>query len=222
MTQEQIRKTILAFRNKLPRQKILDLSDQMISRFLCSSYFQQIQQIRGVRVGLYCSLTSEVCLKSLYLLFKQWRKKLGWVISFPRIIYLSDFEDLLDESPVKVDGLCRLPVEKIEFAIIEDDTYWNQGRYGFQEPNWQCKPIDELDLIFVPGVVFGEGGERIGMGKGFYDRFFASESKAIRIAFAFSFQVYPTLKQNFWDQRVDWIVTENQEFLTDRVLEKLK
>jgi 5-formyltetrahydrofolate cyclo-ligase len=64
-----------------------------------------------------------------------------------------------------------------------------------------------LDLILVPGVVFGEKGERTGMGRGYYDRYLASAPQAVRVALLFDFQLLPRLEQSAWDQRVDVLIT---------------
>lgn len=72
---------------------------------------------------------------------------------------------------------------------------------------------DQIDVILVPGRVFGEGGERIGRGRGCYDRYLSQcpPGHPLRVALAFDFQVRPTLPQSPWDQSVDWIVTEKRE-----------
>lgn len=69
-------------------------------------------------------------------------------------------------------------------------------------------PEAEIDLVVVPGVAFDRSGHRLGLGGGFYDRWLPSVS-APRVGLAFSLQVVERVPHTGRDQRVDWIVTEN-------------
>lgn len=79
------------------------------------------------------------------------------------------------------------------------------------ESGGQLVSKDQIELFVVPGLAFGKQGERIGRGKGYYDRYLANETSAARVALAFDFQLFPSLKQNEWDQRVHRIVTESED-----------
>src|SRR5690606_12000189 len=100
---------------------------------------------------------------------------------------------------------------------------WQPGRYGILEPRASIPGEDQppLDVIFVPGVAFGERGERVGMGKGFYDRMLSRYPDALRIALAYDFQILPQVTENPWDARVDWIFSERREIQTCRVRERI-
>ena len=68
----------------------------------------------------------------------------------------------------------------------------------------------ELDLIVVPGVAFDRYGGRLGLGKGFYDRFLQHiRPDALKISPAFECQLVDKIPVLPHDVRVDMVVTEN-------------
>jgi len=86
------------------------------------------------------------------------------------------------------------------------------GSYGILEPKKDCRrkvSIDEIDLIIVPGVGFDTKGNRMGHGKGYYDRLL-DNSNATTIALAFEFQIIKNIPTESHDKKVDIIVTENE------------
>lgn len=101
----------------------------------------------------------------------------------------------------------------MDFTIPMTKSDWGLGVYGLPEPRHELPGVkpDELDLLIVPGVAFGEEGERIGRGAGYYDRYLAAARGALRVAFAYDFQVLrQDVPQEPWDARMDWIVTERR------------
>ncbi len=83
-------------------------------------------------------------------------------------------------------------------------------RYGMLEPSTACPmfPIAQLQLIVVPGIAFDRKGYRLGYGKGFYDRFLANCSHAVRIGLAYQIQVVEDTFPEAWDVPVQHIFTE--------------
>ncbi len=68
----------------------------------------------------------------------------------------------------------------------------------------------ELDLIFVPGVAFDRSGGRLGLGKGYYDRFLRHiRPDALKIAPAFECQLVDKIPVLPHDVRMDMVITEN-------------
>lgn len=66
----------------------------------------------------------------------------------------------------------------------------------------------EVDLWICPGLAFTPGGERLGFGGGWYDRFLASAKQGTKAyGVAYSFQMRDFLPQGPWDRRLDGVVT---------------
>lgn len=85
------------------------------------------------------------------------------------------------------------------------------GAYGLLEPaeDAEIVPPEALSLILVPGVAFGRGGERIGQGGGYYDRFLP-QSRAFRLGVCHGFALLGTLAQSPRDARMDAVVTPHE------------
>lgn len=85
------------------------------------------------------------------------------------------------------------------------------GAFNILEPKADLEELTDakLDLILVPGLVFGTKGERMGKGKGFYDRLLATLPDVRKTAIAFEMQVFNTyIPQNLHDIPMDDLVTE--------------
>ncbi len=95
--------------------------------------------------------------------------------------------------------------------IRDAKTELVRHRYGMLEPNATCPifPIDQLQLIIVPGIAFDPNGYRLGYGKGFYDRFLAKCPHAVHVGLAYQIQIVENTSPHAWDVPVHHIFTEN-------------
>lgn len=102
----------------------------------------------------------------------------------------------------KVEG------EEMKFYIISsfDDLY--EGYRGIQEPVNQVLANDENALIILPGVAFDRNRNRIGYGKGFYDRFLDKHPFCKTIAIGFACQIVDEIQTDSFDYRPDILITE--------------
>ena len=86
------------------------------------------------------------------------------------------------------------------------------GHYGILEPKREyLRPMDPstLDIILIPGLAFDIYGNRIGHGKGYYDRFLTKISlKTLKIGLAFSTQILAKVPVDHYDVPMNCIITE--------------
>ena len=104
--------------------------------------------------------------------------------------------------------VCRKDRETMQPAILEDQAKLIKGPYGVLEPATRVhlKPKD-LDLVIVPGLAFDKKGNRLGRGKGCYDRFLCSLSeKTSSIGLAFDFQILPLVPTTCHDVSVKQVI----------------
>ena len=101
------------------------------------------------------------------------------------------------------------------FYPIQPQTPLRQGRFKLREPVVCAsdKPIDqsELDLALLPLLAFDAQGHRLGMGGGYYDRYFAKTSRRpLIIGVGYDVQqAEHTLPTEPWDVHLDGVVTES-------------
>ena len=102
----------------------------------------------------------------------------------------------------------------LDFVQVEGPQDLQPGRYGILEPtgNRIMTRQDEQGLVvFVPGLAFDLHGNRLGRGKGWYDRVLAALGEGARFAaLAFEFQIVEELPTERWDRKVHHIITERR------------
>ena len=104
--------------------------------------------------------------------------------------------------PVRIDSLDELEMNSMGIKEPSLTLRAETGR--------RCTPND-IDLVIVPGLAFDTAGNRLGRGKGFYDRFLGGLSPStLTVALAFECQIFETVPTDARDKRVDLIVTEDR------------
>ena len=85
----------------------------------------------------------------------------------------------------------------------------SEGAFGIMEPVGEPMPADEvIDVVLVPGMAFDAQGNRLGRGKGYYDRFLSalSNPRPRLIGVCFDFQKVDVVPTEPNDIRVDIVV----------------
>lgn len=81
------------------------------------------------------------------------------------------------------------------------------GAFHIEEPTGEeTVDIAEIELVVVPAVAYDRKGNRLGRGKGFYDRLLA-ESKATKVGVGFAFQVMEEVPAEPHDVPMDIVIS---------------
>ncbi|WP_299182420.1 5-formyltetrahydrofolate cyclo-ligase [uncultured Aquimarina sp.] len=97
----------------------------------------------------------------------------------------------------------------LEHILLTDGTILKTNSYGIPEPTDGIPiPESKIDVVFVPLLAFDKKGNRVGYGKGFYDKFLSMcNSKTIKIGLSF-FTVEEEIKEILpTDIKLDYCVT---------------
>ncbi len=105
-----------------------------------------------------------------------------------------------------VEGSELISVELTSFQHLEKNSF------GVREPVMRVPSSLEskIDLVLVPLLAVDSKGNRLGYGKGYYDRFFKRlNSQAFKLGVAFEFQVLNHVPATESDVRLDAVMTES-------------
>ncbi|MBR4229632.1 MAG: 5-formyltetrahydrofolate cyclo-ligase [Bacteroidales bacterium] len=84
-------------------------------------------------------------------------------------------------------------------------------QFGIGEPTGQeWTDMEAIDLIVVPGVAFDRKNNRMGRGRGFYDRLLKSTPKATKFGVAYDFQIFDEIPVEPHDVPMDFVVSETK------------
>lgn len=102
--------------------------------------------------------------------------------------------------------------EEIEVYEVGGRGELISGRYGIKEPDPARAlrvAVRSIDLVLVPGVAFGMRGERVGRGKGYFDRFLPGlRPGAAVVGTCFCCQIFESLPLETHDFPMKYIVCE--------------
>lgn len=102
----------------------------------------------------------------------------------------------------------RIDDSDMRFLPFNPSDTLPQNRWGIREPEDEiCTEETEMSVALVPLVAFTEQGDRLGRGKGFYDRYFKGR-KTLLVGIGHELQRVESLESKPWDCRLDAVVTE--------------
>ncbi len=146
LEKNEIRRRQRERRAAIPTEEKKQTDAAIVEHIRASAFFQNASMLL-----LYAPMEGEVNLLPLARLFR----RAGKPIAFPR---------------------CDKESNTMSFYILSEDARLTPGAYGIPEPPADaplCTP-DEHALCLLPGLSFDPRGNRLGYGKGYYDRYLAS------------------------------------------------
>lgn len=115
-------------------------------------------------------------------------------------------EDCLSQG--KRLALPRVEGKQIDFYEITSLDQVKEGCFHVMEPTTSLKMQETHALVLTPGVAFDKKGNRIGYGKGYYDRYFSSYPELIRLGVSYHCQVEDLIPAEENDVKLQYLITE--------------
>ncbi|MGL4394402.1 MAG: 5-formyltetrahydrofolate cyclo-ligase [Brevinema sp.] len=139
-------------------------------------------------IAFYYPLKGELSLKPLW----EYALESGVEVLFPRVM-----------------GECEMVM-----CRVYSERDFEEGAFGIMEP--KTLPYKgEIDLIFVPALMLGKDGSRLGFGKGYYDRFLFKHQSTMKIGVVWDELLAQKTPMEAHDFFMGAILTEKQLFFVE-------
>lgn len=135
------------------------------------------------------------------------------------MVYLSSFNEPdtfeLTSKLLDLKKNISVPVSDVDTCTITPSLITSldtlkKGAYGIYEPTEILSvPVNTIETVLIPGIAFSKSGDRLGFGKGYYDRFL-SEFQGTKIGICYDFQILDTIPITSHDVKMDLIITEKR------------
>ncbi|WP_144550894.1 5-formyltetrahydrofolate cyclo-ligase [Bacillus mycoides] len=186
----RLRKKIVGQMNSLPKEQHKTLSEQIVF-----SLYEQKEWKDAQTIGITLSMENEV---NTYAIIEQaWRE--GKKVAVPK---------------------CNRETRTMTFRQITNFDQLETVYMNLREPIPALTvevEVNEMELLFVPGVAYTRRGERIGYGGGYYDRYLA-EYEGKTLSLAFDFQMVNYIPTESFDQNVQKIITEKETIVQNELV----
>ncbi|OQX79861.1 MAG: 5-formyltetrahydrofolate cyclo-ligase [Candidatus Omnitrophica bacterium 4484_70.1] len=151
------------------------------------------------------------------LVYKEARCILAYYPLRKEVNILGILKEALEKKQVCFPVIDWEKEEIVPYQVKDLRRDFVRGRMGIKEPDISKTrevELERVDVVIVPGLAFDKRKNRLGRGKGFYDRFLKRlEEKTKKVGVIFDFQLLESLPFNFpQDEKVDLIVTESSSF----------
>jgi len=169
----------------LQRNSLTKLNKNELSQKICGKILSSSIFLQSKTIAAYMSINNEVDLSSL--------------LSQPKNFVLP----VIQNNNV------------MTFNQLDSTNNLFKNNFGILEPlNNETTTSNTIDLCLMPLVGFNRSGDRLGMGGGYYDRYFSSnklqKKPTILAGIAYDFQENATIQAESWDIPLDIIITNKE------------
>lgn len=98
--------------------------------------------------------------------------------------------------------------DSMAYFETRDFSELHPGTFGVMEPEETKEVSWEQALILTPGVAFDRNGNRMGFGKGYYDKYLSGYPECVTIGVAYDMQMAEEIPVEETDVPLDFMVTE--------------
>ena len=175
-SKQELRDEIRKQKRQFTRQQLEEMSLPLTGKLLSHRRI-----VEASTVMMYCSLPDEVSTREAL--------------------------DKLVERGCKVVLPAVLDGENMELREYHGADELKEGAFHIYEPvGKKFTQYGSIDVAVVPGMSFDADGNRLGRGKGYYDRFLARLPKVYKIGLCFDFQKRGHIPSESNDIRMDEVL----------------
>mgnify|MGYP003423777066 CR=1 FL=1 len=176
MDKKELRKMIRERKRQFSAAQLRDMSKEIMCRLLAMSEIEKSSTIM-----MYYSLDDEV----------DTHETIDRLVADGKTVLL----------PAVTSGT---EMELRQYTCPED---LKTGAFNIKEPAGRLfTDYESIDVAIIPGMGFDEEGNRLGRGKGYYDRFLPKIPRAYKIGVCFPFQKFPAIPYDSNDVKMDIVV----------------
>ncbi|VDL18455.1 unnamed protein product [Hymenolepis diminuta] len=208
---QTLRKRMREVLASIPGDVRLHKSQLLFQQVLAHEFYRKC---RGISV--YVSFGAEPYTKTLI----QHALEIGKVVVVPQILN----QPATESNFIELNSLLGL-MRMRRIQCVKEIQIWPLNKFGIREmPQPPLDSMDQddaltnlVDLIVVPGLAFTDSGDRLGRGRGFYDRYLAGLRRFYQkslphlqpprtMALAYSEQILNTICTEEHDAKIDAVI----------------
>lgn len=176
LRKEEIRQQIKRRKRQLTEEQLRELSLAIIDRLLGHPRIKKAK-----RILMYYSLADEVYTHEAII----------QLVNEGKEVFL----------PVVLDNF------EMELHKFSRKDNMSEGAFNIMEPiGHKYTDFDSIDVAVIPAIAYDEKNNRLGRGKGYYDRFLAKIPLAYKIGICFDFQKITDIPADNNDVPVDEVI----------------